>query len=176
MKNNNNSGFSLVEILVGVIIASVALALSIPNMTSFLYRQRLNTANREVYQAIRSTQTESMRRKENWQILFRQSNGYLEWAKHHSSVPLNQVAWNEIDPDIQLDQDHSTNRSTDLNTGEFLWSLVFDHNGHLKYVNPPAKITLQLSNRVDNSNYARRCVVIETVIGAIRVEKDEKCL
>lgn len=189
MKNNNNTGFSIIEVLVITVFASVTLAISIPNMTSFLYRQRLNTANREIYEAIRSTQTESLRRKESWQISFRQSNGYLEWAKHHSAVPLSEVGWNQIDPDIQLDEANSidwqgTNYILDDNTGEFFWILRFDHNGHFldpdnRMSNPNftrPKITLQLSNRVDTSNYAKRCVVIETIIGAMRVEKDENCL
>lgn len=188
MKNSKNAGFSIIEVLVVAAFTSITLAIAIPSMTSFVYRQRLNTANREIYNAIRSTQTEAARRKETWQISFRQSNGYVEWAKHHDSVPLDQVGWNEIDPDIQIDNSNTinwanTNRRTDPTLGTTVWFLRFDHNGHFvdtgnrlqsPTVTPP-RITLQLSNRVDSSDFARRCTVIETVIGAMRVEKDENC-
>ncbi|TVQ44664.1 MAG: type II secretion system protein [Gloeocapsa sp. DLM2.Bin57] len=189
MNNNKNTGFSLIEVLVIVTFASISLAVSIPNMTSFVYRQRLNTANREIYNAIRSTQAEAARRKETWQISFRQTSGYVEWARHHKDTPLDQVVrWHQIDPDIQIDQANTidwweTNYMFDPDIGDYFWFLRFDHNGHFldpdRRIQDPsfnrAQITLQLSNRVDRSDVARRCTVIETVIGAMRVEKDDNC-
>jgi hypothetical protein len=61
--------------------------------------------------------------------------------------------------------------------------LRFDNNGHfldegglLSGTTPSyPKVTLQPSTNVDNSNFAKRCVIIETVIGAMRVEKDQNC-
>ena len=188
MNMKNNSGFSLIEVLIVAAFASVSIAIAFPGMNSMIYRQRLNNANREIYQAIRSTQAEATRRNETWQISFRQTDAGIEWAKHHESVPLNQVSWNKINKNILLVSDNSvlsTYCEYDLDLGLYLqfWRLQFDNNGHfideeesLSQI-PPfyPKITLQPSTNVDNSNFAKRCVVIETVIGAMRVEKDQNC-
>ena len=186
-KMKNNSGFSLIEVLIVATFASVSIAMAVPGMTSMVYRQRLNNANREIYQAIRSTQAEATRRKETWQISFRQTDAGVEWAKHHVSIPLDQVAWNQIDNNILLDSTNSinwgTNRAYSSGLGTTVWWLQFDNNG--RFVDTQSrmsaatpsypKITLQPSTNVDNSNFAKRCVIIETVIGAMRVEKDHYC-
>jgi Tfp pilus assembly protein FimT len=183
----NNSGFSLIEVLIVATFTSVTLALAVPGMTNLIYRQRLNNANREIYQAIRSTQAEATRRKETWRISFRQTNAGVEWAKHYVSVPLNQVGWNKIDKNILLDSTNSINWTTNTAYSSVLrttvWWLQFDNNGNfvdtggrLSAVTPSyPKITLQPSTNVDNSNFAKRCVIIETVIGAMRTEKDQNC-
>ena len=182
----NNSGFSLIEVLIVATFASVSIAMAVPGMTSMVYRQRLNNANREIYQAIRSTQAEAARRKETWQISFRQTDAGVEWAKHHLSAPLDEVGWNKIDKNILLDSTNSVWSSSsayDSDLGTYVWMLRFDNNGHfldegglLSGTTPSyPKVTLQPSTNVDNSNFAKRCVIIETVIGAMRVEKDQNC-
>jgi len=188
---NNNKGFSLVEVLVVVAFSSIVLAIGVPNMTSFLYRQKLNSAGREIYQGIRAVQGEAMRRKETWQISFRNNNGRLEWAKHHLSTPLNRVGWTKIEDNIELDEANSINWSVNRTTYTPLGSstsvqvtfLRFNQNGNfvdtgnnLQRTNvSPARITIKPSRNVDTANFAKRCVIIQTVIGAMRQEKDNNC-
>ncbi|ELR97275.1 Tfp pilus assembly protein FimT/FimU [Gloeocapsa sp. PCC 73106] len=180
MKKDNfksTAGFSLVEILIVATLTAVALAVVMPNMTTFVYRQRLNTANREIYQALRSTQAEAYRRKETWQLSLRNSSGLLQWAKHHDSEPVNNVAWHKFEQNVRLDE---TNTRT-VESGGGVWKFRFDHNGHLLDPNNQMQssivpqVTLRLSSNVGDDNFARRCVFIETIIGAMRVEKDQNC-
>lgn len=172
----SNGGFSFIEVLIVVTISAVALALSAPNLTTFFFRQRLNTANREIYQALRLTQSEASRRKEIWQLSLRKQNGVVQWAKHHDSVSLPEIAWHDLDETIDFDLG---NTHTVEGGNDGIMKIRFDHNGHLvdpnnQISNQTPQITLRLS-KGDPSGFARRCVFIETIIGAMRVEKDQEC-
>lgn len=179
-KFKSTAGYSLIEVLVVVSLMGVALTLAVPGMTAFTYRQRLNTANREIYQALRAAQGEGIRRKQVWQVSLRKNtNGVVQWAKHNESTSLGSLVWHDLDKNIQIDE--ANTRSTEVEGG--VWTIGFDHNGHvvdpnkeMEQGNLIPQFTLMLAKYVDKNNeFSRRCVSIETIVGAMRVQKDNYC-
>jgi prepilin-type N-terminal cleavage/methylation domain-containing protein len=179
-----NSGFSIVEVLIVVALSSLMLAISIPNFMTFVYRQRLSMANREIYQALREAQGQAIRRKEVWQATIREKNDVVMWAVHHTTDPLNTVQWHQIDKNIDLDWTKTDiySKTFDGNLKEYVWRVRFNDDGHFVEVgtgqmaggfNP--RITLKLSPNVESASFAKGCVSVETIVGAMRVEKDDKC-
>lgn len=180
-----SSGFSLIEVLAVIAIASISLAITIPNLLVFVERQKLSSARQELYQAIRSTQSEASRRKQNWQISVKQTSDGVLWAKHPASTPINAVSWNNLGKNIEIDisnSDRSTStRVNDIVSRGYYWRFRFDDDGNFfgktqdELALAPAKITIKLSNSIDQANFAKGCIFIDTIIGAMRQEKDTDC-
>lgn len=187
LKSRIPKGFSLVEVLATVAIASISLAITVPNFVTFINRQRLNNSRQEMYQAIRSTQKEAMRRKEIWQVSFWQTaDGKTYWAKHNQNTPFTSAQANYLGDNVEIDLMGSSYWALDMSAysseGVFLWGFKFDDDGHFVESSgyPIAdvgayKMSLKLSNEVDSSDYARGCVFIETLIGGMRSGKNEQC-
>ncbi len=60
-RKKRNSGFTLIEMLVTIIIVGVIAAISAPNLAGLLNRYRVNSALEEVEGAIKEAQKQAMR-------------------------------------------------------------------------------------------------------------------
>jgi prepilin-type N-terminal cleavage/methylation domain-containing protein len=69
----SNSGFTLIEMLVVVIILGVIAAVAVPNLLGLLNRNRVNEAMRQVEGALKEAQKQASRRGRTCKILFTSS-------------------------------------------------------------------------------------------------------
>lgn len=195
----SNQGFSLIELLVVISLTGLMAIIAIPNFTNFMYRQNLSGSKREIYQAIREAQNQSLRRKEPWQASIQEFNDEVLWAVHPAMNPSSDprwdsIQWHKLDRNIDLSTDY--NNSTvpmtgDPNTFNPIYQFTFDHNGHYvgdadttyqqaptitpDYIDILPEISLKLSSNVDSVGYAKGCVKIATVLGSMKIQKDDYC-
>ncbi|MBD2563560.1 MULTISPECIES: pilus assembly FimT family protein [Nostoc] len=154
----SSSGFSLPELLIVVLLIGILATLGIPNWLTFVETRRLNTAQNEVYYAMRQAQRQATKEKLTWQTSFREQNGILQWAVHPATVNPSNANWNNLDSNVRLDSETTLQLSNDIR------KVQFDYRGNAQI----GRITL-------SSKYAgkaKRCVIVSTLLGAMRTAKE----
>ncbi|MCF2147375.1 prepilin-type N-terminal cleavage/methylation domain-containing protein [Desmonostoc muscorum LEGE 12446] len=160
LNNSYNSGFTLPETLLVVLLIGILATLGIPNWMAFVATRRLNTAQNEVYHAMRQAQRQATKDKFTWQASFREQNGIVQWAVHPATVNPSNANWNNLDSNVQLDAE------TTLQISNGVRQIKFDYRGNI--VSLPRSITI-------SSKYGgktKRCVYISTILGAMRMAKE----
>jgi prepilin-type N-terminal cleavage/methylation domain-containing protein len=159
--SQSNNGFTLLENLMVLFMISILAAILVPSWLSFINSRRLNTAQEQIYQAMRQAQSQAKKEKLTWQASFRDENGILLWAVHPATVTPANAVWNSLDSHIQLDEE------TTLPESDNIKNIQFDDLGSVR--KPPlGRITLSSKS----GGKAKRCVFVSTILGTLRTAKE----
>jgi prepilin-type N-terminal cleavage/methylation domain-containing protein len=152
------SGFTLLELLVVLMIAGVLSAILAPSWNSFWTNYCLSNAQSEVAQAIRGGRETAKRNGLDWQVSFRSAdNGEVQWAAHPSTANPNQVQWKSLNSAVKLSSETTLHK-----TSGSVYRVVFNHKGYVR--GQLGKVVL-----IPRSNSRQlRCVVVSTLLGAMR--------
>ncbi|MDZ8067841.1 MAG: type II secretion system protein [Nostoc sp. DedQUE08] len=157
---HSNSGFTLPEMLIVVVLIGILTTLGIANWLAFMDTRRLNTAQNEVYYAMRQAQRQATKEKLTWQASFREQNNIVQWAVHPATVNPSNANWNNLDANIRLDSE--TNFQPSLSS---IQKVPFDYKGNAKDL---GRITLSSKS----GGKAKRCVIVSTLLGTMRTAKE----
>jgi prepilin-type N-terminal cleavage/methylation domain-containing protein len=190
-KNLSSSGFTLLEILVAVVIIGILAAIATPSWLGFISNQRLNAAQGTIYSAMQRAKSQASKEKLSWQVSFRQDDdGTVKWAVHQAdsvkfvpdAVKTNDNLWDSLDPNIHIDQELNSlgKKETTIRRqpSQQMWRVIFNYQGCPIYnvgdecTHTSIQSLGQMTIKADNGGQARRCVVISTLIGAMRTGKD----
>ena len=207
--NHSNSGFTLLEVLVVIVMVGILSAIAAPSWLSFVARQRLNKANDSILAALREAQSKAKNSKFSYSVSFTTKDNEPKIFIHRHNVQ----------PDPKADYWYSLGRDSGVNTEKFLLGTNLEGRNDVKYSNEsnktqdivsygdsfkpsePQTITFNyqgvLESKTDGSSSgdtglkvvlaipkpdkpteasdAKRCVIVETLIGGIRTAKDEDC-
>jgi len=175
---------------VSIIIIGILAAITVPSWLGFVNTVRLNTAQQEVYLAIRQAQSQATKSKLTWQVSFREQNGILQWVVHQAeaevfipnAISANNVLWHNLDQNIQIDKNRNNKGKYETtlpqHTTQQEWRIMFNYQGCPVYqvedectqtsLNTLGQITLSSKNGAK----ARRCVYVSTILGAMRTGKE----
>ena len=159
--NRSNSGFTFIETITALLMIGILSAIAAPSWFALIKTQHLNIAQDQVYRAMREAQSQAKKEKLTYHASFRTQNNILQWAVHPATIDPSNAKWNDLDASVQLDVVEST-----LQLSNGVRRVRFDHIGG---VTPPlGKITL--SSKPGGT--AKRCVIVSTILGAMRTAKD----
>ena len=194
--NRSIAGFTLIEVLVIIIIVGILFAIAAPSWVGFLNRQRITTARDQTFELLRSAQAEAKRTKVSRAIVFGNTTDPNPTKDKIARVIVVPVTDNTV-------TDNAAKLATFLNgvsTSEGNWQvlgngdikpgvikisglpyqgtktdsgvIIFDTYGN---VNPntslPYTITIQAANIVS----PKRCVIVTTLLGAMKPGEDSEC-
>jgi prepilin-type N-terminal cleavage/methylation domain-containing protein len=163
-RNDDNAGFSLIELMVVILMAGVLAAIAAPSWQAFTTRQRIKTVNNQVFQVIKLAQAEAKRTKQDVTLEFFQGTA-TEAPKYQISTEANPVSLN-LEGEIKAGtiQIYAINSNTPSKL-----DIKFDYLGTTKNAGFTAVTYLN-----DNKS-SRRCVTVETILGTTRTPEKTAC-
>ena len=143
-----------------------------PSWLSFIDRQRLNSAQDQVYRAMQEAKSNATKDKITWQVSFREENNIVQWAIHPASseefIPSG-LNWHKLGENISVDKEQNnkgeyetTLDSPGIKTITGPWRVQFNYHGNTN--GQLGQITLISKN----GGKTKRCVYVSTLIGAMR--------
>ena len=186
------TGYSLVELIFVVLIIGILSAIAAPGWNAFINRERLRSSTDKIHNALRKAQSQAKLNKETWQASFRQvdyvdinDNGTeeseepknrVQWAVHPVSYPVADLnvasisdgsslyLWQSLEQGIEINTASTTMSETDG-----IYTREFEYQGN---VDPPfGKITLSHTDMGET----KRCVIVSTLLGAMRRDENDGC-
>ena len=190
----SNQGFTLIEVLIIVVIIGFVSAIFAPNWIAYMERQRLNKAQSQIYQTLQEAKSNATRDKITWQASFRQvtldGKQVVQWSLHPAEpgkfIPIsvigNDALWHSLEQNILIDQSinnkgkYETSFTKQTSAGP--WRVQFNHYGcpvsqadddcGQTSITALGRITL----RSKNGGKLKRCVIVSTLLGAVRTGKE----
>ncbi|MEH1944560.1 MAG: prepilin-type N-terminal cleavage/methylation domain-containing protein [Nostoc sp.] len=187
---HSNNGFTLPEVLVVVVLIGILATLGTSNWLTFVEIGRLNTAQNEIYYAMRQAQSQATKDKLTRQASFRIQNGVMQWTVHQAeagkfipdAVKNNGNLWHNLEPNIRIyeEENNRGQKETTLRqqTSPQVWRVIFNYQGCPIYevgdecTNTSLRTLGQITLYSQNAGKARRCVYVSTIIGAIKTGND----
>ncbi|NEP63753.1 MAG: hypothetical protein F6K31_43825 [Symploca sp. SIO2G7] len=156
-------GFTGLELLSVLTLLGILIVLVSPGWFSILARWQLTDAQGDIYSAIRQTQVKARNNSINWQISIRETAmGIVEWSIHpQAGVPQvwQSLAYSSIDIDV-------ANTTLDKRSGSYY--IRFGHRGQL------ASRTRTLTLTSSSNASIKRCIVMSTILGAMRKGEEQQ--
>jgi prepilin-type N-terminal cleavage/methylation domain-containing protein len=157
-------GFSLVELLVAVVIIGILAAIAAPVWSGIMTNRRLAVAQDQALQLLRQAQQQAKYHRMGWQASFREVDGQVQGAVHPIRTIPAATDWQNIAPSVRIDFAESTMRE-----GRGVLRTQFTYQGRVN--GQLGRITFMPTH----PSQARSCVVVSTLLGAMRQDRDEGC-
>ena len=174
----STGGYTLLETVMIVAIVGILCAIAAPSWLGFITRLRLNAAQAEALSVMREAQAGAKREKRVWEACFRQNEieKKVQWSVHRepssNEAFCANARWQNL---IASDADKiaiatSGNARSTLLARNNMYRVQFNHKGRVN--GQLGKITFIARNQ---NNGSKRCVVVATLLGAIRTAGNNEC-
>jgi prepilin-type N-terminal cleavage/methylation domain-containing protein len=166
MSHYLQKGFTLIEVLALVTIVAILAAIAAPGYLSFSNQRRANTVRNQILQEIRLTQTEAQRTRRAKVLTFIEAgdSGLPELSRNGIRSTLGDAEWGAGAVSLNV-QDYD---------GISLDELIFLADG-----TPTSGISttfpIKITVAVPSESATKRCVIIQTLLGATRLGENHEC-
>ena len=138
--NNQQSGFSLIELMAAVVCGGILLAIGLPAFGNFIKNSRLTTQTNDVLTALHVARNEAVNRGHNVRVI--SINGDTDWA-FGWQIRLDVDNKNDIDAeDILLRSYDAIENATLVSTDS---SIAYESTGFIDQLRNPTPIAITLT-------------------------------
>ncbi|MBD1218345.1 MAG: prepilin-type N-terminal cleavage/methylation domain-containing protein [Aphanizomenon flos-aquae Clear-A1] len=202
---DQNAGFTMAEMIVVLFMIGILSVIAAPGWSAFINRQRLNQANGAVASVIQETRLQAKSTKGTYSISFRVNNNIPEYIIYPgiptttpiTNPPADSVwialgdtmtlrsrevfLYTNLNPLTEYNTTTADRQIVQTNRGE--GTITFDSQGVLANNSGGAvsdtplaiMVAAPVSTTDNTASSVDRCVIIQTLIGGIRIAKDERC-
>ncbi|MGF1536835.1 MAG: Tfp pilus assembly protein FimT/FimU [Elainellaceae cyanobacterium] len=167
---STDAGFTLFEVLVVVIIASVLAAIAAPSWGAFLNRQKAKRASDHIRQAIQFTQAEARRLRSDRTLVVDTATNELIFPLRDTANAAERVAKAVPLTEGDFGADTFALTVTDVNSAPLdnanEFQLTFSANGGIDVNQNPPDTPVFLTASPNNSN-AYRCIIVRSLLGSL---------
>jgi prepilin-type N-terminal cleavage/methylation domain-containing protein len=162
LSKQSSAGFTLIEMIVVTLMIGILFTIAAPSWLAFANRQRANTARNQVQQAVQRAQSEAIRTRQGQTLEF----------DTDADPPTFKI----------FTDDPAVAQAKPLGDGQYEAGMIgltpsepieFDEKGNLSEdFALPVKLTVTAPRDTER---AKTCVIIETLLGATRTGSDDEC-
>jgi prepilin-type N-terminal cleavage/methylation domain-containing protein len=159
---HSTAGYTLVEMIVVLVIIGILAAIAAPGWLAFANSRRANAARDQVVQVLRQTQAQARTSKSVQSVTF-----------DTTADPPTITALGVTQPIGQGQLDQGVVKLQAKNGATTISKIEFDANGNIKTPSIDEQQGLKMTVVVNTT--AKRCVFIQTLLGATRTASDADC-
>ncbi|MCU0523665.1 MAG: prepilin-type N-terminal cleavage/methylation domain-containing protein [Elainella sp. Prado103] len=168
------AGFTMVELLVVIIIATTLALIAAPGWLNFVNSRRAEAGREQIFQLLRQAQTQAMRTRQVQVV---------DFVTPADGLPIVRIAGVEQPIDAQVPSNDDTEMfglevldgDTTGCAGDAAGCVIFNDRGNLQRQDlGEGGVKIVLTSPKDNEG-SRRCVVITSLLGAMQKANGEAC-
>ena len=168
-----DEGFTLLEVLVIALIVGILSSIAAPSWLAFINNQRVRTVNDRVFQTLRTAQSEAKRNKRDVTVTFYTTSSTPSVDPPRVEIDTNPAETDTSKKEIRIETFSSGGEikpGTIALTPTPANSITFDYRGNLPTNTTPFYVTVAPA-----SGGAKKCVIVETIIGGMRTGEGSEC-
>ncbi|MGB3535853.1 MAG: type II secretion system protein [Microcoleaceae cyanobacterium] len=188
-KISRDRGFTFTEIISTIVVMGILIAIISPSWLGFIARQQLRTSINKIYWTMQNARDQAQAKRSSWQASFRQNpeTNQLQYAVHSTKIKpaeLSESLWQNLADGVEIDTNQTSLLKVDPTTNQVkrsetgYYRTIFNYKGCPVYwaTDECTQTSLKVKGRITlkhpHLGEYRRCVIVSTVIGALRIAED----
>ncbi len=174
-------GFTLLEVLVVMALIGILSAIAAPSWLGFANNQRLNSAQSRASSALNLARSNAKRTQSMWQATFRNMPTIAQYAIHPDPPSTtdktywDNLPWENFAEGVRIDDDMNSKSRTTFTPLTAIpepnvYRVQFKAQGNPNGLGELGQITF-----VNRSGDRKKCVIISTILGAMRLAENAEC-